>query len=151
LVRSLALVLLICFSIPQVQSSPTISEIAEPLWKTLLESTMDLPLQIDSLMTSSQQQIDFLANNNGLLNASNGLLTQQNADLQTSLKASQAALATSEEQRKQLGIQLSASISYTIQAQLEAKEMEFELNLWRWIGIGAGGAAIVAILVAVLK
>ena len=135
----------------QAQSSQTTSEIAKPLWSVLLQSTTNLPPQIDSLMLSSQTQIDALKANNEQLSNSNDLLRQQNTALQTSLKASQAALATSEEQRKQLGIQLSASISSIIQAQQDAKALEAERNLWRIAGVGGGILAVVAVIIAVVK
>jgi hypothetical protein len=127
----------------QAQSSQATSEIAAPLWKVLLQSTADLPAQIDLLTTSSQTQIDLLEVNNSQLLTSNAdlltsnsglqdsnrLLMQQNVDLATSLQASQAALAISEQLRSQLETQLNASISYIKQAQVDAKTIAFQNGL----------------------
>lgn len=143
-----ALLCLFLSSFPlRAQSSQAISETAKPLWSLLLKSTTDLPQQIDSLIASSQTQIDFLSKNNELLQASNAslqdsnqLLTQQGQDLQNSLTASQADLAISEQLRSQLGTQLSISLQSISRAEADAKALELQNSILRvvaWVALPA--------------
>ena len=127
------------------QDSTATSQMSESLWTMLLQTTNDLPAQIDSLTDSFNTQIASLqANNadltssNSTLKASNDSLKLENADLTNSLKVSQAALAISEEQRKQLEKDLQDSTQSTIQAQKSAKALEAENGLLRVLGVVLG-------------
>jgi hypothetical protein len=145
-VSSLALLCaaLLFFSSPVVQGqdSTPISLLSEPLWQMLSKSTTDLPLQIDSLESSFQMQIDWLQANNGRLSSknselqnSNNSLMQQNADLTNSLGASQSALGISELLRKQLETDLQDSMQSTIQAQADARALELQNSLLKIGGV----------------
>jgi len=136
-------------AMPQQSSTQNLQQ-AEPLWQTLLALTNGLPSQIDSLQASSLAQINSLiASNaqlqisNSELQTSNDSLSQSNEDLRTSLQASQADLATSEQQRRQLQTDLDASTQSITQAQEAAKGLESEIG---WLKVGLYVAVPVALM-----
>lgn len=160
----LCVVALCCGSLTvQAQSSDLTSTLPEPLWTVLLQATADLPTQIDALKLDYETQVTSLQDNNARLisrnselensNASlsdrnlsleisNLTLTRQNADLASSLKASQADLATSEAERKRLESALSDSLRSITKAQDEAKKL---VNTTTLLRIGCWTLGILAV------
>jgi Trp operon repressor len=137
----------------QAQSSTPISQVAEPLWSTLLSLTNGLPSQIDTFQASSLAQLESLRvinsqllDSNAQLQISNDSLTASNKALTISLQTSQEDLATSEAQRSQLQKDLNDSIASITRAQGEAKKLEYENTLLKvgCVSFGIGLAAVAA-------
>jgi hypothetical protein len=131
-----------------LQSSTQVSTLSEPLWQALLPIALQLPNSFDLWRSTTQQQVQAqLANNEQLassnlsLQTSNSSLMQENADLRTSLSASQTAEATSESKLEALQKDLSDSTTSTTQAQKSAQSLEFSRSLSQYIAFAAVGAA----------
>ena len=128
------------------QSSIPTSQVSEPLWKTLLQSTTDLPTSFQNFRDSLTSQIASLQSTMLSLQSSSSQLQQDNASLQESLQASQVQVETSQKLLTQSQTDLSDSIAHTTQAQLSAKALEAQVSVLRigaWTfgitaGIGAG-------------
>jgi hypothetical protein len=143
---------------PTSTAPTSLSQVAEPLWQSLLQATQALPQAMDSFMSNLQSQVDSLQASNEQLDSSNKSLMLQDAQLQASLQASQTLVATSAAKLAQLQTALNASTSYTIAAEADLKEAQAAAQalanwdvFWKVTTVAGVLGTVAAVVYAVLK